>query len=176
MGAGRRFELDTKNSIMEHTADSVVALAPDYSSNSLYSVADIAVFYENDYGLTGTFLELKKRQATKGNRATVLSGSSVGQNGVDELQSLVDGTPPWANAAVVVKFNRKQAVVVEADQLLYAMENDMVMDDHGLEARPTKSKNISMRKAGRIPSQQSGKEPWRAICDGIGVRGSDINE
>lgn len=174
MGKGRRFELSLKNNICEYTTDNVDAFVVGYSGNSNHAVADVVVLYENDYGLTAAYIELKKRKAKKGNRATVLSGSSNTDSGVDELRTLVDETPPWASPAVGVKFNRKQLLILEAEQLLYAVENDLEYNQHGLEARSTTSNNISMRKSGRIASQRSGQPPWLACCKQIGVRDEDI--
>ena len=176
MGAGKRFELSLKNNICANTTDNVDALRPDFSGSSNHTVADVVVLYENDWGLTAAYIELKKRQAKKGNRATVMAGSSKGDSGMDELRALVDGTPPWASPAVGVKFNRKQLIVLEAENLLYAMGNDLQFDQHGLEARTTKAGNISMRKSGRIASQQAGQQPWKACCQYIGVRDGDICE
>jgi hypothetical protein len=176
MGVGKQFELDLKNGIMEHTAESVVAVRPDFSGSSKFSVADVIVLYENDYGLTGTFLELKKRNVDKGSRAVVMGGSSKGQNGMDELRTLIDGTPSWAEAALGLKFDHRQLLIIEADHLLYALENDLQFDQHGLEARETRGGNISMRKSGRIVSQQAGDPPWLACCKQIGVRKGDYTE
>lgn len=176
MGVGKQFELDLKNGIMEHTAESVVAVRPDFSGNSKFSVADVIVLYENDYGLTGTFLELKKRNVDKGKRAVVMGGSSKEQSGMDELRGLIDGTPSWAEAALGLKFDHKQLLVLEADHLLYALENEVEFDKYGLEVRKTKSGNISMRKSGMIVSQKSGDPPWEAACKQIGLRNGDILE
>jgi hypothetical protein len=175
MGKGRRLELDVKNGIVENTTESVDAFVAGYSGNSSGEVADVVVAYENDYGLTATYLELKYRTADKGNRATVLEGSSQGDSGTDELRHLIDETPPWAEAAIGLKFDHKQMLVLEADHLLYAVEKDLLFDQHGLEARQTKAGNVSMRKSGRIVSQQSGDAPWLAVCKQIGVPEDDIH-
>lgn len=176
MGVGRRFELNLKNNIVEYTTNDVDAIVVGYSGNSKNAAADIVVFYQNDYGLTATYLELKKRNVDKGKRAVVMAGSSDGQNGMDELRALIDGTPSWAEAALGLKFDHKQLLVLEADHLLYALENDLQFDQHGLEVRETRGGNISMRKSGRIVSQQSGDPPWLACCKQIGVRSGDYTE
>jgi len=65
--------------------------------------------------------------------------------------------------------------VLEADHLLYALENGLQFDQHGLEVRETRGENISMRKSGRIVSQQAGDPPWEACVKQIGVREGDIH-
>jgi hypothetical protein len=102
-----------------------------------------------------------------------MGGSSKGQNGMDELRTLIDGTPSWAEAALGLKFDHKQLLVLETDHLLYALENDLQFDQYGLEVRETRGGNISMRKSGRIVSQQAGSPPWLAACKQIGVREED---
>jgi len=175
MGKGRRLELSLKNGIVENTSENVDAFVAGYSGNSKGEVADVVVVYENDYGVTATYLELKARNVDKGKRSVVMSGSSDGDNGTDELRRLIDATPPWAEAALGLKFDHKQLLVLEADHLLYALENDLVYDQHGLEARQTKTGNVSMRKSGRIMSQQAGDPPWEACVKQIGVLEGDIH-
>lgn len=179
MGKGKRFELAVKNNINEHTGPLVKAHRPDYSGNSKGEVADIMVVWE-DRKRHVTYVELKKRSADYGNRATVMSGRD-GDSGLGELQALCDETPPWTDSVVAVKFPHRALLTFDAQRLverLVASKKDKPSVDDvesahspfsAVEPRLTPSDNISMVCPEDWPSQRSGPAPWRALCENIGV-------
>jgi len=165
MGSGRNFELSLKNNIIENTNETVDAFRPDFSGNSKHTVADVVVVHESGHKLHPIYIEAKKRQAKKGNRATVMAGSSKGQSGIEELWELIEGVPEWGEATVLVKFDHKEAILITADGLLEVLNHSSMNPLGATEPRLTDGGNISMRKADEIPSQRSGREPWQVVCD-----------
>jgi len=179
MGVGKQFELHIKNKIMEHTSAEVVAIRPDFSGSSKYSVADVIVIHRDRTGvetpLKGAFIELKKRRVKNGRRTTVMAGSAKGDSGVDELRTLVENTPPWGTQYLAVKFNRKEMVMMDATKLLTQLQE---LDDKEpthlsetyCEARLTGNDNLSMRKHGDLPSQTLGVTPWKVVCNELSIQ------
>ena len=176
MGKGKTYELDQKNAVMGMTADEVVALRPDFSGNSRYSVADVIVLWPGeDDTIRGAFIEMKKRTAESGKRKIVMAGSSDGQNGVGELEELVENTPPWGDAYVVVKFDHRETIVLDAELLLEQLRED-TSDDYYTDAtdhdvRQTRGGNISMRKPtlDDWQSSTSGEDDHIKLLKEIGV-------
>lgn len=177
MGKGKQYELDIKNEIMENTSEEVVALRPDYSGNSLYSVADVIVMWEDYYGndLRAAFVEMKKRSGPEGHRQRVMSGSSKGESGLEELEGLIEGTPPWGKPWVMVKFDHREAIFTRADDLHAAAKDEGNDKFHGAQLTPANS--ISMRKPtlDEWQSSTSGRDDYRKLLDVIGVPDEHIH-
>lgn len=197
-GKGKRFELDTKNAINRDTHDWVKAHRPDYSGSSVGEVADIMVVWQAErfdpqhpcghaerhvvYG------ELKKRSGVdEGNRKVVMSGSSNGQSGLEELAELVDESPPWSGTYVGIKFQNRELIVIDACVLLHWLQRDkegwgMEFIDRSVEqckqhgARLTPSDNISMIKPelDDWPSSQSGLDDHIKFARSIGLDDYDF--
>jgi len=198
MGKGRRFELDTKNSINDNTRDWVKAHRPDFSGSSAGEVADIMVVWQanryDDQRPCGhserhvAYGELKKRSGEAGNRSTVMSGSSDGQSGLEELQELRQEAPAWTKKVVGVKFPNRELAVFDAE----ALEHWLRRDEDGwgstqkripttgpnkmLGARLTPSNNISMvmPELHYWDSQSAGEPPWKTFCLGVGLEPYDF--
>lgn len=175
-GKGKRYELDQKNTIMENTSPSVVALRPDFSGNSKYGVADVVIVWPDysDGRARAAFVEMKKREGEAGKRTIVMSGSKKDQSGLEELQELIDGTPPWADAYVMVKFPHREAIVIPAKHLHAALDEDRTVEIHG--ARLTPSDNISMvmPTLDDWESSTSGLDDYRKLLYEIGVNDTYI--
>jgi hypothetical protein len=199
MGKGKRFELDTKNSINDATHEWVKAHRPDFSGNSVGEVADVMVVWEaqryGDAPRHVAYVELKKRSGVEeGNRKVVMEGSSDGQSGVDELEELINESPSWSDTYVGVKFPNRELIVIDAEVLLHwlrreeegwgqdflAADHTVFEDDYQLceqvGARLTRGHNISMVKPELDwwPSSQGGKDDHIKLLHGIGVEDYDI--
>lgn len=171
-GKGKVYELDIKKSINRNTMDCVKAHRPDFSGSSVGEVADVMVTWQADRMESQrpcghserfvTYLELKKRTASsRGNRATVMSGSSTNddgtkQSGLEELTELIEESPRWTEQYLVVKFQNTKPITIGARNLLHylrrdeegwgAYDEDIDEDVAYFGARLTPSNNISMRK------------------------------
>jgi len=206
MGKGKRFELDTKNNINENTKPWVKAHRPDFSGNSVGEVADVMVVWEarryDDQRPSGhperhvAYAELKKRQGEGGKRSVVMSGSSDGQSGLEELQELQRESPSWATTVVGVKFPRRQMFVLHANALEHWLRRDKcgfgaahidrsfdltgggvdACERHG--ARLTRADNISMVMPSKDdwPTQTKGLPPWKELALTVGLEGYDFDE
>jgi hypothetical protein len=191
MGKGKRFELDIKNEINSATREWVKAHRPDFSGNSVGEVADVMVVWQAErYGDSPrhiAYLELKKRSGVEeGNRKVVMSGSSDGQSGVDELEELIRESPSWTDTYVGIKFPNRELIVIDAEALLHHLLVDEegygpnhydyrdVDTFHG--ARTTRGHNISMvkPKLDDWPSSQAGKDDHIKLLHSIGVENYDI--
>lgn len=151
MGKGRTYELETVKQLSNQTGSSTWVFTPDRSGASATAVCDVGVIHVVDTKPVGMTVELKKRSGTAEYRTVIASGSSSGESGKDELQRLLDGTPPWAEAYVGVKFDHRQVVLFNVKQLLeYLNSPDVdVGDDDKYEyfdPHLTDSGSISMRK------------------------------
>lgn len=181
MRKGKRFELAVKNNINDITHEWVKAHRPDYSGNSAGEVADIMVVWKNPNSTANVaYVELKKRSGVdEGNRKVVMSGSSDGQSGLDELKELINESPPWTEQYVGVKFQNRELIVYEATTLLNWLTDGEVpptFEDHG--ARLTASDNISIKKPtlSEWPSSTAGKSDERKLLHEIGVKNYDIEQ
>jgi hypothetical protein len=170
-GKGKQFELDVKNAINEITPPRVKAHRPDFSGSSAGEVADVMVVWESERNKRFVdYIELKKRgNVDEGNRKVVMSGSSDGQSGVDELRELIDESPPWSRQWVGVKFPHRELIVLRASSLLEHLDGDSGIYAHG--ARSTRGHNISMVKPtlDEWPSSTSGRSDEQKILDVLGV-------
>lgn len=135
MGKGKRFELDTKNSINEDTREWVKAHRPDFSGNSVGEVADIMVVWQaeryGDQKPSGhperhvAYGELKKRSGVEeGNRKVVMSGSSKEQDGMGELSELITESPQWSDTYVGIKFPNRELIVIDAEVLRHWLRRE----------------------------------------------------
>lgn len=189
MGKGKDYELEIKNSINELTTPIVKAHRPDFSGSSVGEVADVMVLWQADrYGdqqPSGhaerhvAYVELKKRQAEEGKRSIVMSGSSDGDSGLDELEGLVNESPPWSDQYLAVKFNNRELIVLDAEKLLGHLSLDKSYPDaerHG--ARLTPSDSISMVKPtlDNWSSSRSGLPDEQRLLNEIGVGRYYYNE
>lgn len=204
MGKGKRFELDIKNSVNDATEEWVKAHRPDFSGNSNGEVADVMVVWQaNRYGdqqPSGhperhvAYVELKKRSGVKeGNRKVVMSGSSEGQSGMDELEELIEESPSWSKTYVGVKFPNRELIAINANVLRHwlrreeegwgqdVLAGDDFFDDeyqkcelHG--ARLTRGHNISMVKPelDYWESSTAGKDDHVKLLHEIGVEEYDF--
>jgi len=168
-----------KNNINKHTKSQVKAHRCDFSGNSKGEVADVMVVWADretweDEGGNNlwkesaekhvAYVELKKRSGVdEGNRKVVMSGSSDGQSGLEELQELVDESPPWTEQYVGFKFPNRELIVYEAAALLLELEREN-KSQHG--ARLTRGDNISLikPKLSEWDSSTAGYDDWEKLC------------
>lgn len=176
MGKGHDYELEIVNAINEGTDDSVLAMRPDYSGNSVSAVADVAAVWPQPHAHTddeiqGVLAELKKRSVEKPERRTnVMSGSKKDQTGREELQELIDGTPPWAEARVGVKFQNRRIIVMDAEALATALDDGEEQTFVG-HPRLTPGDNISMYKPTLdVWQSSSASQPdWVTLLEVVGM-------
>ena len=181
MGKGKRFELSLKNNINANTDRAVKAHRPDFSGNSTGEVADVMVVWENGCMLGEptrevAYIELKKRgNVAEGNRTTVLAGSSQDQNGVEEIEELINESPYWTTQWVAVKFPHREMAVFNATELLNSLNG--VGEVSLLDERLTPSNNVSMRKPtlDGWNSSSSGDADYVTVLKEIGVPEDYIN-
>jgi len=164
---GKNTELALKNAIVENTGPLTDAHRPDMSGNSKHSVADVVIITQVNGHIRVAYIELKTRNAKSGNRSTVMAGSSKGQNGINELEELLTGTPPWGDAYVVVKFDHRESIIYPANKLHEIVTNDDVTGVHG--ARQTRGGNISIPKPtlDNWNSSTSGVSDWEKIMNTV---------
>jgi Holliday junction resolvase len=177
MGKGKRFEMDIVNGVTEQTNSDVIAMRPDYSGNSKHAFADVVIL-EPPYWGSGTleknphayFIEAKKRTADNGKRCVVMAGSSDGDSGYDGLCTVIDKTPSYGKAYIVVKFNNREVIVLEAQDLKDTLDGgDEPPLCHG--SRLTRGGNISMVKPELDwwPSSSVGEDDIEKIIRVLGV-------
>lgn len=126
MGKGREYELDMVRWINDVVDPRWVHCAtPDRSGNAADTFYDLEVSYSLGYdGHAMHMVELKKRSGEEGKRETVMSGGHDGESGLEELRRLIDGCTNWQDPWVVVKFDRREAVVTHAEDLHFALCGD----------------------------------------------------
>jgi len=164
-GKGKRYEIETVNACTAQTTDDVWVTRPDFSGNSKYAFADMVLVWQGFSNAVchGAFIELKKRSPGNGNRASdTLAGSKDGQSGLEELEELIEKTPPWGVPYVGVKFPNRELIVYSAMSLRSRLQEG-VTDDIVGEPQLTPSNNISIRK----PTL----DDWRSATSGD----SDVN-
>jgi len=145
-GKGKTYELDKVKECHEATSQEVWATRPDFSGNSKYAFADVALVYPRDGAIAGDFFELKKRSVDTGKRTNVMSGSSKGQSGMQELAELVNMTPAWGTPKVGVKFPNRQLMVFNAADLLERLQERGTLTEEVGAPKKTRGDNISMYK------------------------------
>lgn len=176
MGKGRRAEMRLYNDISRNTTDTVHANVSDHSGNADSSFSDIEVYFLDHVDgvkrLCGAFTEIKKRQAASGKRCIVMAGSSDGDSGLDELEHLIEETPIWGKAWIIIKFDHRRPIVLGAKRLHGALIDEISSDGPPLfDARLTPSDNISMRKPtlDEWESSAAADPDWKVILEEIGV-------
>lgn len=178
MGKGKQYELDTVRDVHEGTTGSVWATRPDFSGNSKYAFADIALVWPGyDGNVAGAFYELKKRSPGNGKRASdAMCGSKEIQSGIEELHELVDMTPSWGKPYVGIKFPNRQLIIYDGDVLESTLGEAYDTTDNGPidtigEPKLTGGNNISVRKPNtdNWPSAQAGASDVERILDASGV-------
>lgn len=187
MGKGRDYELDLLRDVRDVVDDRYVwATLPDYSGVAAGTFCDLAIIFGVDYHghVHGAFIEVKKRKGEEGYRKTVMSGSSKGETGREELERLIDGCPNWGEPYVAIKFDHREIIVLHAKDLLYYLENGEEPAEYSREgansswdaeqnfhdARFTDSDSISMRKPALSywESSTAGADDHRKILEQVG--------
>lgn len=179
MGKGKTYELTLVNEITEHTSPYVWTTRPDFSGNSKHAFADLAIIWphEADGVCHGAFVEVKKRSPGNGKRASgVLAGSADGQTGLEELRELCNGTPPWGQPYLAVKFPNRELIVYRADHLYTELTESDGGDDHVGTPRVTRGDNVSIRKPSldSVNSSRGGLDDWEKLCVSVNMNLSEI--
>jgi len=176
-GKGRAWELALYNEISRNTTNMVHGAVSDYSGSAASSFCDLEVYHFVRDGQTdivrGEFIELKKRRAKSGNRCIVMGGSATDESGLEELERLIDEAPHWGHKWVVVSFNKRKPIVINAESLYEMLRSD-VETDRGppqFDVRLTDSDSISMRKPTTDvwKSASAADTDWKVVLDVIGV-------
>ncbi|TKX52546.1 hypothetical protein EXE42_16060, partial [Halorubrum sp. SP3] len=116
---GRRYEHSLSAELTEATTRDVWLSTVGYSGNSAIGSSDIVVAVAPEAqrrGQNGLYLiEAKKRQAATGKRCSyVFGGSEDDETGVEELLRFINGTPDWATPVVVISFDHRAPIVLDA--------------------------------------------------------------
>jgi len=172
MGKGRTFELTLSNNISDNTNNSIDSTTSGYSGNSSSGVADVIILWESQGCGKAAYVEAKKRGGSAGNRTIMMNGSSDGDTGLDELRTLVHGSPDWATVAIALSWPHRELVTLDAEKLLSHLEGKTTYpaaDRHG--ARLTDAENISMvmPTLDDWESATAGEDDWRKLCVDVGV-------
>jgi hypothetical protein len=130
-----------------------------YSGNAAIDACDVVITVDPQFATAHETMqyniEAKKRRGEGGKRvSSVFGGGKTDESGIDELQRFVDATPSWADPIVVIKFDRREAVVFDAQSLLVYLEvRDGIIPKEittlftdVLQPRVTPSGNVSMVK------------------------------
>lgn len=199
---GKRFELDTKKAINRNTNPWVKAHRPDFSGSSVGEVADIMVVWQanryDDQRPSGhperhvAYGELKKRSGKEGNRSTIMSGSSDGQSGLEELQELKREAPSWTKRVIGVKFPHREMVVLDAAVVEHWLRREEegwgqewyegnpkdlhVCERHGLRLTPSDNISMVMPEKDDWPTQSAGLDPWEKFARSVGLEPYDLNK
>jgi hypothetical protein len=167
MSKGHDYELDLKNAVIEDTTEFVTAMRPDYSGNSKHSVADIRVTVDKgvrfgDGTVEDYYVEAKKRQGEAGYRRVVMSGSSQGdENGLGELWRLVNESPPWAETRLMVKFDHREAITLDAKKLA------MYLEDPEIEYEKAERHEVALTPANNISMVKPELDDWSSATAGM---------
>lgn len=116
---GRRYEHTLSGELVEATTQSVWVATVGYSGNSAIGSSDIVITVDPGVSNRGENIqyniEAKKRRAKTGKRnSNVFSGSEDDETGVEELLRFINGTPSWATPVIVLSFNQRAPVVLDA--------------------------------------------------------------
>jgi Holliday junction resolvase len=153
---GRAYEHTLVNGLDEITYEEVWVAAIGFSGNSKSGDADVVISLDphlvTSHEEAIYVAEAKKRQGEGGKRVSnVMTGSSTDETGLEELQRLVDNSPSWAEPLLIIKFDHREVVVLDARWVLSSVgESERHVPDSVpmdiLEPRLTPSENISMVK------------------------------
>jgi hypothetical protein len=178
MGKGKTYELNLVNEITENTSPWVWTTRPDFSGNSKHAFADLAMIWTVSGPIDGAFVEVKKRSPGDGKRASgALVGSADGQTGLEELKELCNGTPPWGEPYLAVKFPNRELIVYRADYLYSDLAESDGGDDYVGTPQLTPSNNVSIRKPSldEWNSSRGGLDDWHKLCTGVGMPTAEIH-
>jgi len=156
---GRSYEHTLATAIDAVTPPMVWVTTAGYSGNAAIDACDVVITVDPQFATAHETMqyniEAKKRRGEGGKRvSSVFGGGKTDESGIDELQRFVDATPSWADPVVVIKFDRREAVVLDARWLLSACdESDYPIPATAtetlidvLQPRVTPSGNVSMVK------------------------------
>jgi len=188
---GRRYEHSLAAELTEATTDDVWLSTVGYSGNSAIGSSDIVVAVNPQAQIRGQnglyLLEAKKRQAETGKRcSSVFGGSENDETGVEELLRFIRETPDWATPVIVISFDHRAPIVLDArllaTWLVTSGETDAKTFSEVKDLRPsederqllealtpwtTPSDNISMVKpeTDRLDSAQASPPEGEVIAD-----------
>jgi Holliday junction resolvase len=126
---GREYEHQLVNNLDEITPEEVWVAAIGFSGNSKSGDADVVISLDphlvTSHEQAMYVAEAKKRQGEGGKRVSnVMTGSSTDETGLEELQRLVDNSPSWAEPLLIIKFDHREVVVLDARWVLSAIGAD----------------------------------------------------
>jgi len=122
---GRNYEHELTNGLDEVTPPEVWTATVGWSGNADRDNCDIVALV--DPKLTtrhepySYHIEAKKRSGKEGRRIRVFRGSKDEETGIEELRRLVETTPDWGDPIVVVSFDRREVIVLDARWLLWEL-------------------------------------------------------
>lgn len=150
---GHRYELEICNDLNRELQNDGICYRSDFSGSSATGTTDIAVVSQHNH----LHIEVKKRSAKVGTRSSGVFTGAQGETGLEALQRFVDGAPWFVGRYIVVKFPRREPVLMGADKLLQRLKDDgEAPADEYLDAKITPSNNISMRNVESLASAQAG--------------------
>jgi Holliday junction resolvase len=138
---GRAYENYLVKQINEHTENSIVAVSVGYSGNDKHSFADLVVISANQT----YFIEVKKRNCETNKRTTVFGETSDGRSGLQQVETLIEKTPSYAESYIIVKWDRRVSHTFKASALMQWLDDD-TDGWYPQSARLTPSDHISIRK------------------------------
>lgn len=120
---GRSYEHSLSGEIDEATTKDAWVTTSGYSGNASIDACDIVVTVNPAATTRGQNLqyniEAKKRQAKSGKRcSSVFGGGKTDETGVAELVRFIEHTPSWATSIVVLSFDHRAPVVMDARLLV----------------------------------------------------------
>jgi hypothetical protein len=150
---GRRYEHELVNGLHRLTDGQLWVTSVGYSGNAATDDCDVVVVLDpylcTSHEDTMYCIEAKKRKADSEKRFTAFSGSSGDETGLDELHRIVDGTPSWGKALVVLKVTRRKVFVLDVGRLIRVLEGEEKPTNGELsvlQPRLTPSDSVSMVK------------------------------
>lgn len=177
-GHGREYEHTLCGQIDEVTPPEVWTTTCGYSGNAGVDACDIVVTVDPKLALQSETIqyniEAKRRQGESGKRVSnVFAGGKTDETGLEELHRFVANTPEWADPVVVLKFDHRKVITLDARWVLTALDEDKwhiprsikdgILD--ALSPRLTPSENISMNK----PPLSSWESATSSEIDGLVV-------
>lgn len=179
---GRRYEHELVNGLDEITNEDVWVTTVGYSGNAAGDGCDVVV----TVGVGDTYqynIEAKKRQGESGKRISgVFSGSATDESGLEEVQRLIDTTPPWAKPMVALKMDHRKLIVLDARWIMSEVggyEHDVPPTAQKriemLEPRLTPSNSISMIKPETTfwPSSRASPDDAVVLAEALGLSYED---
>jgi len=124
MGKGRRYEHELTNGLDKVTPPEVWTATVGWSGNANRDNCDIVVLIDPKLQTRHAYsyhIEAKKRSGKEGNRIVVFGGSKSEETGIEELRRLVETTPDWGQPVVVVSFDRRKPITLDARWLLHEL-------------------------------------------------------